>query len=137
MRFIFRFRGFFLVLDLLVSAMLVSNWNLRNGDLPKCSLCMNASLSQKRAPEVGVTPTLTTCPANLPRRPRRAVVIAEALSEGRIRERFFADAITRRILQPLPLQIDDIALEPSVVGLHLPRQEDDSFRQALGSPRTT
>jgi hypothetical protein len=73
-----------------------------------------ASLSQKRAPEegdghCGVTPTLTTCPANLPRRSTRAVVIAEALSEGRIREWFFADAITRRILQPLPFQIDDIA----------------------------
>jgi hypothetical protein len=53
MRFIFRFRGFFLVVDLLVAAMLVSNWHLRNGDLPKCFLSMNASLSQERAPEEG------------------------------------------------------------------------------------
>src|SRR4030088_2256579 len=62
----------------------------------------------------------------LPRRSARAVVIAEALSEGRIREWVFADAVTRRSLQPLLVQIDDIALEPSVVGQHLPRS---NFRQ--------
>ena len=59
---------------------------------------------------------------NLPRRSARAVVIAEALSKGRIREWFFADAVTRRILQALRVQINDIALEPSVVGQDLPRQ---------------
>jgi hypothetical protein len=65
--------------------------------------------------------------ANLPRRSARAEVIAEALSEGRIREWFFADAVTRRILQALPVQIDDIVLEPSVVGQHLPRQRMVAF----------
>jgi hypothetical protein len=62
-----------------------------------------------------------------PRRSARAIVIAEALSKGRIREWFFADAVTRRILQALPIQIDDIALEPSVVGQHLPRQRMVAF----------
>src|SRR3984893_11889029 len=100
---------------------------------------MNASLSQKRAQEegdghCGVTPTLTTCPANLPRRSARTVVIAEALSEGRIREWFFADAVTRRILQALPVQIDDIALEPSVVGQHLPRQRMVAFAKPEEAP---
>jgi len=62
-----------------------------------------------------------------PRRSARTVVIAEALSEGRIREWFFADGVTRRILQALPVQIDDIALEPSVVGQDLPRQRMVAF----------
>ena len=60
-------------------------------------------------------------------RSARTVVIAEALSEGRIREWFFAGVVTRRILQALPVQIDDIALEPSVVGQHLPRQRMVAF----------
>jgi len=47
-------------------------------------------------------PLYVTCQC-LPRRSARAIVIAEALSEGRIREWFFADAVTRRILQrPCP-----------------------------------
>jgi hypothetical protein len=71
--------------------------------------------------------TPRSCAANLPRRSARAVVIAEALSEGRIREWFFADAVTRRILLALRVQIDDIALEPSVIGQHLPRQRMVAF----------
>ena len=99
-----------------------------------------ASLSQKRAPEegnghCGVTPTLTTCPANLPRgRSARTVVIAEALSEGRIREWFFANPRTTHKHEALPVQIDDIALEPSVVGQHLPKQRMVVFAKPEEAP---
>jgi hypothetical protein len=65
--------------------------------------------------------------ANLPIRSARAVVIAEALSECRICEWFFADAVTGRILQALHVEINDIALEPSVVGQDLPRQRMVAF----------
>jgi hypothetical protein len=47
--------------------------------------------------------------ANLPRRSARAIVIADTLSERRIREWFLADAVTRRILQALLAQINDFS----------------------------